>query len=98
MKNNYLKLYFIVFVLFFCSCSIIDKGKIPIETNVKGIETSFARIGSVTTKYESNRDNNTPKQNVDIDIKKENNYFILINHLFFIIFIAIILLIRRGEK
>lgn len=58
MKCAYLCITIILFVFGVIGCSLIDKGRIPEQVNVKGIETSFARIGSTTTKYK-------------IDVKKQ---------------------------
>lgn len=41
-----------LFSLILTGCSIIDHGKIPIETNTKGFETAGIRVGSITTKYQ----------------------------------------------
>lgn len=92
----YLKFGVVILAFFVSGCSLIDKGRIPEEVNVKGVETAFARVGSTTTRYQStNKIQSETKENNTIWYKDWKNYFEVIC---IILQIMLIIYIRKINK
>ena len=70
------------------ACSTIDPKKVVSETKTYGFETSSFRVGSVTTKYETE---DTKKENITkIDSAGKTRYYIIATILVLILFLILI--------